>query len=119
MQGTGLFEQALGLERPWYVERTEFDAGQRRLDLHLNFEVGGTFACGGCGGEGCKAYDTAQRQWRHLNFFQHQAYLHAPSPRVECAECGIRQARLPWARPPSRPGSDHLEGVSRSLQDLS
>ncbi len=101
MQGTGLFEQALGLERPVYVERTEFDAGQRRLDLYLNFEVGGTFACGGCGGEGCKAYDTAQKQWRHLNFFQHQAYLHAPSPRVECAECGIRQARLPWARPRS------------------
>lgn len=57
--GDGAFEQALGLERPWYVERTEFDAGQRRLDLYLNFEVGGTFACGGCGGEGCKAYDTA------------------------------------------------------------
>ena len=37
MQGTELFEQALGLERPWYVERTEFDAGQRRLDLYLNF----------------------------------------------------------------------------------
>ncbi|MCY3737486.1 MAG: ISL3 family transposase [Gemmatimonadaceae bacterium] len=101
MQGTGLFEQALGLERPWYVERTEFDAGQRRLDLYLNFEVGGTFACGGCGGAGCKAYDTAQKQWRHLNFFEHQAYLHAPSPRVECRECGIRQARLPWARPRS------------------
>ncbi len=39
--------------------------------------------------------------WRHLNFFQHQVYLHAPSPRVECPECGIRQARLPWARPRS------------------
>ena len=101
MQGVGLFEQAPGLERPWYVERTEFDAGQRRLDLYLNFEVGGTFARGGCGGEGCKAYDTARKQWRHLNFLQHQAYLHAPSPRVECAECGIRQERLPWARPRS------------------
>ncbi len=62
MQGTGLFEQALGLERPWYVERTGFDAGQRRLDLYLNFEMGGTFACGGCGGEGCKAYDTTPKQ---------------------------------------------------------
>ncbi len=101
MKRTRLFAQALGLERPWYVESTAFDAGERRLDIHLNFEVGGTFACGGCGGEGCKAYDTALKEWRHLNFFQHRAYLHAPSPRVKCPECGVRQARLPWARPRS------------------
>ena len=63
-----LFEQALGIEWPWYVERTEFDAEGRRLDVHLNFEVGGTFACAGCGAEGCKAYDTKARSWRHMDF---------------------------------------------------
>ena len=83
------------------MERTAFDAEERRLDIHLNFEVGGTFACGSCGAEGCKAYDTKWRRWRHLNFFQHQAYLHAPAPRVQCPSCGVRQARLPWARPRS------------------
>lgn len=93
-----LFEQALGIGRPWYVERTEFDPEVGRLDIHLNFEVGGTFACGGCGAEGCKAHDTKARSWRHMNFFQHQAYLHAHAPRVRCAACGVRQARLPWAR---------------------
>ena len=36
-----------------------------------------------------------------LNFFQHEAFLHAPAPRVKCPSCGIRQARLPWARPRS------------------
>ena len=94
-----LFEQALGIEWPWYVERTEFDAEDRRLDVHLNFEVGGTFACAGCGAEGCKAYDTKARSWHHMDFFQYQAYLHAHVPRVRCAACGIRQARLSWARP--------------------
>ncbi len=101
MKRTRLFAQAPGLERPWYVESTAFDAGERRLDIHLNFEVGGTFACGGCGSEGCKAYDTALKEWRHLDFFRHRACLHAPSPRVKCPECGVRQARLPWARPRS------------------
>lgn len=96
-----LFEQALGIGWPWYVERTEFDAEGRRLDIHLNFEVGGTFACAGCGAEGCKAYDTKARSWRHMDFFQHQAYLHAHTPRVRCTACGVRQARLPWARPRS------------------
>ena len=32
MEGTRLFEQALGLEHPWYVEKTEFDREARRLD---------------------------------------------------------------------------------------
>ncbi len=101
MKRTRLFAQVPGLERPWYVESTAFDAGERRLDIHLNFEVGGTFACGACGSEGCKAYDTALKEWRHLDFFRHRACLHAPSPRVKCPECGVRQARLPWARPPA------------------
>jgi len=98
---TRLFEQALGLEHPWYVEKADFDPKTRKLDLHLNFEAGGLFECGGCGGEGCKAYDTARRRWPHLNFFQHEAFLHAPVPRVKCPSCGIRRAQVPWARPRS------------------
>ena len=37
--------------------------------------------------------------WRHLNFFQHQAYLNARVPRVRCGTCGIKTATVPWARP--------------------
>lgn len=96
-----LFEQALGIGSPWYVDRAEFDPEAGRLDLHLGFERGGTFECGGCGADGCKAYDTTPKSWRHLDFFQHKAYLHAFAPRVTCEECGVRQARLPWARPRS------------------
>ena len=39
--------------------------------------------------------------WRHLNFFQHQAYLHARVPRVRCAACGVKKITVPWARPDS------------------
>lgn len=49
MKGIRLFEQAVGLEHPWYVERAEFDPETGRLDLRLNFEAGGVFGCGGCG----------------------------------------------------------------------
>ena len=98
MERTRLCEQALGLGHPWYVEKAEFDPKTRKLDLHLNFEAGGVFECGGCGDGGCKAYDTAWKRWRHLNFFQHEAYLHAPAARVKCPSCGIRRARVPWGR---------------------
>jgi hypothetical protein len=44
-----LFQQALGLEEPWQVWRTEFDAQARRLDIYLDFERGSRFACPDCG----------------------------------------------------------------------
>jgi len=49
----------------------------------------------------CPAYDTEQMTWRHLNFFQHQAFLHARVPRVHCTGCGIKTLSVPWARPDS------------------
>ena len=36
--------------------------------------------------------------WRHLNFFQHEAYLHARVPRVTCKACGVKRVAVPWAR---------------------
>jgi hypothetical protein len=42
-----------------------------------------------------------RKTWRHLNFFQHQAYLTARVPRVRCDKCGIKTINVPWARPDS------------------
>jgi transposase len=98
MRDVELFGMALGLVEPWFVERTEFDAGARRLDLYLDFRRGAVFACPECGAAGCKAWDTTDQEWRHLDFFQHEAYLHARVPRVKCEGCGVKQVGVPWAR---------------------
>ena len=94
----GVFEQALNLDWPWYVDRIRFDDESRMLLIHLDFERGGTFTCGACGAAGCKAYDTVRKQWRHLDFFHYRTFLQGQSPRVVCPSCGIRQAVVPWAR---------------------
>lgn len=96
-----LFERAVGLERPWKLARTSFGEEERRLDLYIDFERGGTFDCPECGRGGCKAYDTTEKSWRHLDFFQHQAFIHARVPRVTCPECGVKAVEVPWARPGS------------------
>lgn len=100
MQDRDLLQSALGLAPPWRVVRSEFDAARRRLDIHLDFAIGSRFACASCG-VACPAYDTEEASWRHLNFFQHEAYLHARVPRIECKSCGIKRIVVPWARPGS------------------
>jgi transposase len=101
MRDTTLLQQALGLAPPWTVVRSAFDAEAHRLDVQIDFAPGSRFACPTCGATDCPAYDTERKTWRHLNFFQHQAYLSARVPRIRCDTCGIKQANVPWARPDS------------------
>ena len=98
MRDTDLFEMALGLMPPWFVDRSEFDAEEKRLDLYIDFFRGGRFACPECGQTDCAAYDSEEKTWRHLNFFEHETYLHARTPRVDCPLCGVKQVSVPWAR---------------------
>ena len=95
------FALALGLAKPWYVVRNELDTVERQLEIGIDFERGGTFACPECGRAGCKAYDTEERRWRHLNFVQFETVLSARVPRVDCGRCGKRPVPVPWARPGS------------------
>jgi len=101
MDSKDLFALALGLTRPWYVARNDLDTVKRQLEIGIDFERGGTFACPECGQAGCKAYDTEERRWRHLNFFEFETVLSARVPRIDCSSCGKRPVQVPWARPGS------------------
>jgi transposase len=101
MRDTALLQLALGLAPPWTVRRADFDPEAHRLDIEIDFAPGSRFACPACGVADCPAYDTERKTWRHLNFFQHQAYLNARVPRVRCEKCGIKTVNVPWARPDS------------------
>ena len=92
-----LFSLALGLVPPWLVDDVTFQVEEKRLDLHINFPKGSRFACSVCGEE-CPVHDTRDHTWRHMDFFQHEAYLHARVPRVKCQEHGVHQISVPWAR---------------------
>jgi transposase len=97
-EGEGaLFTAALGLQAPWRVASVRFDEEAKELHIYLDFARGSVFACPGCG-SWVKAYDTRERIWRHLNFFEHKCYLHADFPRVECTDCGVHVVDAPWAR---------------------
>ncbi|MCD4776204.1 MAG: ISL3 family transposase [Candidatus Aegiribacteria sp.] len=98
MRDIDLFQMALGLTPLWRVSDAKFNLKKKRLDIRIDFPRGSTFTCPGCGQAGIKAYDTQKKNWRHLNFFQHEAYLTARVPRIKCDNCGMWLVDVPWAR---------------------
>jgi len=98
MKNIQVFEIALGLGKPWYIESINLDADRNRLDIRVNFTRGAKFSCPSCGTENQCVHDTMEKTWRHLDFFQFETYVTARVPRVKCRTCGVHQVRAPWAR---------------------
>jgi transposase len=101
MDTNPLFTSALGLTPPWRVERSNFNAEQRLLELYVDFKEGARFQCPECKSSECAVHDTQEKRWRHMDFFQHQSFIIARVPRVTCDRCGVRLVTVPWSRPGS------------------
>ena len=100
-----LFQAALGIQDPWYISDYKFSAEENKLSLQVDFKRGATFPCPDCGVEGAEPYDTKERTWRHLNFFEHRTDITARVPRVKCtaSDCGkVKTISVPWAAKGSR-----------------
>ena len=98
-----IFTLALGLQEPWFVEEVTLlnvdDSNKKELHIRINFQKGHEFQFDD--GYKGKGYDTYERTWRHLDFFQHKCYLNARVPRVELPDGKVRQVSVSWARPGS------------------
>ncbi len=93
---TALFGAALGIEEPIYVKAIRFDKEAGELHIDMDFREKARFRCVVCGAEGRPVYDTEDKTWRHLNFFQYKCYLHFRTPRTICPECGVHLNTPPW-----------------------
>lgn len=93
------FQVAFGLGDPWQVTSVELDAEAKRLDLRVDFAKGAPFLCAECERAGCAVKGIEEKPWRHLDLFQHQAYLTARVLRVECPAHKVHLVAVPWARP--------------------
>ena len=101
MDSTLLFTSALGLQAPWQVSDIRFEPEQGEIHFDLACEAK-RLDCPACASADQPIHDRARRSWQHLHFFQYQAFLHAPVPRVKCRHCGkVTQVEVPWARPGS------------------
>jgi transposase len=93
-----LFSKAFGITEPVFINEIVFDTAEGELHIHMDFQRGGKFACSQCGTEALPVHDTADKTWRHLNFWQYKTYLHMRTPRTLCPKCGERMWIPPWGR---------------------
>jgi transposase len=102
MNSSALFGLALGLQAPWQITDVSFEASdpaRRELHLRIGFVSGSKFKDEA--GVDCAVHDTVERQWQHLNFFEHHCFLHCKVPRITTSEGQVRTVDVPWARPQS------------------
>jgi len=76
-----LFTQALGLVAPWQVDHVNFVQEAGRIDFRVKFGAA-IHACPACGEGAQPLHGRLARTWRHLDFFEYEAHLHAEVPRV-------------------------------------
>jgi transposase len=93
---TKLFEAALGITSPWYINGVEFDVEKKALAISVDFVAGSRFTVPGIEGAH-PAHDTVTKRYRHLNFFQHECHMEVRVPRVRLPDGGIRQVEPDWA----------------------
>ena len=91
---------ALNVTDPWFVSDLKFDVETKRLDVYIDFKRGSVFEYIDTDSrqefKDLKAYDTKDKIWRHLNFFEHECYLHARVPRVKLADGKVKLIQTPW-----------------------
>jgi len=91
---------ALNVTDPWFVSDLKFDVDAKRLDVYIDFKKGSVFEYIDTDSKqefkDLKAYDTKDKIWRHLNFFEHECYLHARVPRVKLPDDKVKLIQTPW-----------------------
>ena len=96
MNSEKIFSVALGLVSPWKVSEINFKENETDKELHiwLDYDSGHFVDTSGKS----TVHDRVERSWKHLNFFEHQCYLHCRVPRVKDREGKVKRVAVPWAR---------------------
>ena len=96
MQANEMFEAALGVKAPWFIQGIGFDQAQRCLNVGIDFVAGSRFEAAGAKGTH-PVHDTEVKRYRHLNFFQFECILEVRVPRVKLPDGRVVLVQPPWA----------------------
>jgi transposase len=103
MNSIEIFKLALNLQEPWFISDIKLQKpdGKTRgqLEIFIDFKPGAKFMDES--GKSCGVYDTEQRSWQHLNFFEHSCFIQARVPRIRQTSGKVVTVGVSWARPGS------------------
>ena len=100
MNDATLYQQILGLEKPWRVTGVELSMEKGEVVVKVATEET-VWACPECSAR-MHVNEKVTRRWRHLDTCQLKTLIEADVPRVRCPEHGTRMVRVPWAEPYGR-----------------
>lgn len=93
-----LWKRVCGLDDRTVLEGVIYDADADEVVVRVRPKKSFRGRCGRCGHR-ARGYDqTGRRQWRSLDLGTARVLLEAESRRVDCRDCGVTVAQVPWAR---------------------
>jgi len=96
MDDRTLYQQILGIQEPWRVDRVELQLDRGEVHVWVRLPAKTLWVCPECL-ERAPIHDHLERSWRHLDTCQYRTLVHARVPRLDCPNHGIHQLQVPWA----------------------
>lgn len=102
MKDTQLYEQLLGLSKPWSVRHVELEIESNRITVHVRCDRGVVWGDPETGADRAHVHGWVQREWRHLDTCQFETRIKAEVPRLKYKSGKVEEAAVPWAERYSR-----------------
>jgi transposase len=97
MKDTQLYEQLLGLSKPWSVERVEMDLEGGSVTVHVRCARDQVWGDPETNQDRAHVHGWVQREWRHLDTCQLRTRIVAEVPRLKFKSGRVEEASVPWA----------------------
>jgi transposase len=97
MKDTQLYEQLLGLSKPWAVRRVELDLEGQRVTVHVECDHGVVWGDPQTQADRAHVHGWVERRWRHLDTCQMETIIVAQVPRLKYKSGQVEEAAVPWA----------------------
>jgi transposase len=102
VKDTQLYEQLLGLSKPWSVNRVEVELQGNRITVHVQCDKGVVWGDPETGCDRAQVHGWVRREWRHLDTCRFETRIVAEVPRLKYKSGRVEDAAVPWAERYSR-----------------